>query len=282
LKFNVAWKSRVRGTYQSAGVFSNPAIQTAAARCCVLRVHAPGLPRFTAPPTMAAPSPGQPEPTPAAEQELVRRLVGGDQRAWEEFVGRYQNLVWTCVRRTAERYRLNPSTADLEDTVAEVFAALLERDCSALQRFQGRCSLATWLIVITRRRCLRRVRKRRPRPIALPDGDVSAVTTEAGDPLADLIRAEDQQFVRSAFDRLSAADRHVLELHHHQKLGYAEISRALGISMNSVGPRIHRAQQRLRKLLERRAVGDAQGTDHVDGTAAVAGTGRNRTEWEHG
>jgi RNA polymerase sigma-70 factor (ECF subfamily) len=246
------------------------------------RAHAPGLPRFTAPPTMAAPSPGQPEPTHTAEMNLVGRLVGGDQQAWGEFVGRYQNLIWTCVRRTAERYRLNLSTADLEDTVAEVFAALLERDCAALRRFQGRCSLATWLIVIARRRFLRRVRKRRPRPIPLADGDVSAVTTEPGDPLEDLIRAEDQQFVRSAFDRLSATDRHVLEMHHHQKLGYAEISRALGISMNTVGPRIHRAQQRLRKLLERRAVGDAQATDRVGGTAAVAGTGRNRTELEHG
>ncbi len=245
------------------------------------RAHAPGLPRFTAPPTMATPPPGQPEPTRAAELELVRRLVAGDQGAWEEFVGRYQNLVWTCVRRTAERYRLNPSTADLEDTVADVFAALLERDCAALRRFQGRCSLATWLIVIARRRCLRRVRKRRPRPIPLAGGDVNAVT-EAGDPLGDLIRAEDQQSVRSAFDRLSATDRHVLEMHHHQKLGYAEISRELGISMNSVGPRISRAQRRLRKLLERRAVGDAQAADRVDGTAAVAGTGRNRRELEHG
>jgi RNA polymerase sigma-70 factor (ECF subfamily) len=246
------------------------------------RGHAPGVPRFAAPPTMAAPSPGQPEPTPAAELELVRRLFAGDQRAWEEFVGRYQNLVWTCVRRTAERYRLNLSTADLEDTVAEVFAALLERDCSALRRFQGRCSLATWLIVISRRRCLRRVRKRRPRPMPLPDGDASAVTTEAGDPLVDLIRAEDQRFVRSAFDRLSATDRHVLEMHHHQKLGYAEISRELGISLNSVGPRIHRAQQRLRKLLELRAAGKAQGTDRVDGTSTVAETRGNGTELEHG
>ena len=246
------------------------------------RAHAPGLPRFAAPSTMAALPPGQPEPTPAAELELVRRLVGGDQGAWEEFVGRYQNLVWTCVRRTAERCRLNLSTVDLEDTVADVFAALLERECAALRRFQGRCSLATWLIVIARRRCLRRVRKRRPRPMPLPAGDASGMTTESCDPLAGLIRAEDQQFVRSAFDRLSAADRQVLELHHHQNLGYAEISRELGISMNSVGPRIHRAQQRLRKLLERRAVGDAQPTDRVDGTATVAGTGQNRTELEHG
>lgn len=212
----------------------------------------------------------------------MRRLVGGDQRAWGVFVTRYQRLVWTCVCRTSERYRLNLSTADLEDTVADVFAALLERHCAALRRFEGRCSLATWLIVIARRRCLRHVRKRLPRPVPLADRDgASAELTRGGDPLEDLIRREDQQLVRTAFDRLSPADRRVLEMHHYQKLGYAEIGRELGIAMNSVGPRIHRAQQRLRKLLEPRGTAAAQRPEIPKGAPTVAESAGNRAELEH-
>jgi RNA polymerase sigma-70 factor (ECF subfamily) len=231
---------------------------------------------------MAATARGQPEPTPAAELELVRRLVGGDQRAWGEFVTRFQRLVWTCIRRTSERYRLELSTADLEDTVADVFAALLERDCAALRRFEGRCSLATWLIVISRRRCQRRVRKRFHRPVPFTDGDGTAAKLAAEvDPLEDLIRREDQQLVRIAFDRLSPADRRVLELHHHQQLGYAEIGRELGIAMNSVGPRIHRAQQRLRKLLEPRGTAAAHHPEIPAGAPTVAESAGNRAELEH-
>jgi len=33
-------------------------------------------------------------------------------------------------------------------------------------------------------------------------------------------------------------------------LSYAQISRDLGISINSVGPKLQRAQQRLRRLME--------------------------------
>jgi len=35
-----------------------------------------------------------------------------------------------------------------------------------------------------------------------------------------------------------------------QKLSYAEIGRQLGITENAVGPKLHRAQQRLKKIMQ--------------------------------
>jgi len=231
---------------------------------------------------MTVPSEAKSDPAPDAELDLVRRLVDGDPAAWEEFVLRYQNLVWTSVRGAAQRYRLPLSTADLEDTVADVFAALLERDCAPLRRFQGRCSLATWLIVIARRRWLRRFRKSVPRTAPLFDDSVAASETAGGaDPLENLIRREHQQQVRNALDHLSSADRHVLELYYQRKLSYADIGCELGISANSVGPRIHRAQKRLRRLLERGTGATPETHDAPADVSIVAATDGNRAELEH-
>jgi RNA polymerase sigma-70 factor (ECF subfamily) len=192
------------------------------------------------------------------ERDLVRRLVVGDRDAWVEFVRRYQNLVWACVRRTARRCRLVLPEPELEDMAAEVFATLIDRDYAALRRFEGRCSLASWLAVIARRRCLRRLRDRLPRPSHLPaDAGGEPVAADSHDPLATLVRQEDAQRLSGAMHELNDADRRVLHLYYQEQLEYADIARRLGIATNSVGPRIHRAQQRLRRLLERRTEADS-------------------------
>jgi predicted DNA-binding protein YlxM (UPF0122 family) len=67
--------------------------------------------------------------------------------------------------------------------------------------------------------------------------------------LADLIRREDILHLRHTLNRLSESDRRVLQLYYIENLAYAEISRRLSISVNTVGPKLHRAQQRLKRLL---------------------------------
>ncbi len=186
----------------------------------------------------------------------MRRLVAGDRDAWVEFVRRYQNLVWACVRRTARRCRLVLPEPEQEDMAADVFAALIDRDYAALRRFEGRCSLASWLAVIARRRCLRRLRERLPRPSHLST-DTEPVAVDSHDPLAALVRQEDAQRLSDAMQQLNDADRVVLHLYYQEQLEYADIGRRLGIATNSVGPRIHRAQQRLRRVLERRTEADS-------------------------
>lgn len=55
--------------------------------------------------------------------------------------------------------------------------------------------------------------------------------------------------VRSALQRLSAADREVLVLRHHLELTVAETADQLGCSQEAVKSRTHRAAGRLRALL---------------------------------
>ena len=50
--------------------------------------------------------------------------------------------------------------------------------------------------------------------------------------------------------QLKQTDRLALVMYFDQKLSYAEIGRALGITENAVGPKLHRAQKRLRKLMK--------------------------------
>jgi len=189
------------------------------------------------------------------ERRLIAALVARDRNAWSEFVERFQGLVYARVARTALEFNGRLDRSAIEDIRAEIFTALIENDFASLRRFEGRSSLATWLAIIARRTCLKWLHKSSQRQEQanqriddLPQENITA--GGSADILAALIQAEDGRQLRTMLNRLNDGDRSVLRMFFMDGLSYAQISRDLGISINSVGPKLQRAQQRLRRLME--------------------------------
>ena len=186
---------------------------------------------------------------------MVAALIARDRSAWSEFVERFQGLVYARVARTALEFSRHLDRSAIEDISAEIFAALVENDFASLRRFEGRSSLATWLAVISRRSCLKWMQKwsqRQERANQRIDDvrqdDIAGGGSE--DILAAMIQTEDRLRLRTMLNRLNDGDRSVLRMFFLDGLSYVEISRNLGISINSVGPKLQRAQARLRNLME--------------------------------
>ena len=59
----------------------------------------------------------------------------------------------------------------------------------------------------------------------------------------------DAAIVETAMAQLVEADRMVLRLFYFERQSYAQISQRMGLSINTIGPKMKRAQQRLRKIL---------------------------------
>jgi RNA polymerase sigma factor (sigma-70 family) len=59
------------------------------------------------------------------------------------------------------------------------------------------------------------------------------------------------RLIREAKERLAARDRLILTMFYEDDASLSEIALALGVSYNSVRPLILRAQERLRKALDR-------------------------------
>lgn len=180
------------------------------------------------------------------DRELIKRLVRGDANAWQQFVVKYQRLVLSRIRNTMAQFGRESDHALAEDICADAFALLLANDCAQLQRFEGRSKLSTWLDVVTRRICLRklsRVSKQSARIVG--NADLETVAGPAGDdPTVD-----DTRDLKLAMSQLSGPDRQVLELFYFEHRTYAQIATDLQLSINTVGPKLKRAQQRLRKIL---------------------------------
>ncbi len=142
---------------------------------------------------------------------------------------------------------------EAEDAAQEAFVKI-DR---SLEGFRGESSLSTWIYRIATNTAMDHFRK--------PSTKQSLHSTEESDlpsdedagpvddrPLLDtlLIRKDMNECIRGIVDSLPENYRTVLVLSEFEGLANAEIAEVLGISLDTVKIRLHRARTRLRKELE--------------------------------
>ena len=192
------------------------------------------------------------------ERRLIVRLLAGESEAWSEFVDRYQRVVFARVNQVLVRYGKCIETNEADDVVADLFTSLLANNMRMLRRFEHRSTLTTWLTIIAHRMSLRAAMKSKRKTTKIheldPQTPIQSIEQLAVDPaenpLARLMSTENRSKIRHQLTMLKDADKQVIELFHFEKLSYREIALRMGMSENSVGSRLTRAQRRLRQLME--------------------------------
>lgn len=185
------------------------------------------------------------------DRHLVARLLTGQEDSWQHFVLKYQSPLAQFVNRQLQATDQNNRSHDLEDILAEVFTIIVQDDFAALQRFEFKCRLSTWLLVIAKRVCWRHFKRnhrfRQPRNGQASKYEILANLTAP--PRLETYDSETIATVRNQLLQLAQLDRELLEMHYFEQLDYRAIAQRLGLSVNSIGPKLHRAHVRLKKLM---------------------------------
>jgi len=169
---------------------------------------------------------GHDDPAAAA---LCTRAAAGDQGAWDEVVERYAPMVWSI----CTRFRL--SDRDLEDVAQNVWLLLVDQ----LGKLPEPAALAAWLAATTRRECLRVATASRGLEPLEPDARVTG---------EEVIMAERNAALRAALAELPASCQPLMDmLVSDPPYSYAQISTALGIPVECIGPRRARCLERIRE-----------------------------------
>ncbi len=187
------------------------------------------------------------------EREFIQRLLQRDQRSWDEFLSRYNKLIVSRILAACRECGNSPRPDLVEECGAEVMAVLFQGDLSSLRQFKGRSKLSTWLAVIVRRTTLDVLRRQRKASEKICPNDSQFDIATVPDTLPENALddpAREHKHLQDCMAQLKDGDRRALELYFDQKLSYAEIGRQLCISENAVGPKLHRAQQRLKKIMQ--------------------------------
>ena len=173
------------------------------------------------------------------DRELLQRCLDRAPRAWQDFVDRFLGLVIHVANHTAKSRGINLGDASREDLVSEVFLCVIAKDFAVLRRFRRNCSLATYLTVVSRRVIIRRM-------IALQHRQPAGGDVNQASQLDPPSRIENQDEVHKLMQRLDPKEASIVRLYHLEGKTYAEISRVVGITENSIGPVLTRARAKMR------------------------------------
>jgi RNA polymerase sigma-70 factor (ECF subfamily) len=169
------------------------------------------------------------------DREIVAQVVGGRTSDYRWIVERYQQPVF--------RFACNMlgNQHDSEDITQEVFVAAFDNLAAYDSR---RSSLLTWLLTITRNRCINWWKRQRSRTTGEP-----IVVVDDQLPEANAMQREFWEELDGALKSLPLDQKTVFVLAEIEQLPYAEIAIVEQTTLGTVKSRLHRAKQKLRQLL---------------------------------
>lgn len=183
--------------------------------------------------------------TPEEQLQWIERARGGDARAFDLLVRQHQRRI----HRLA--LHLTGSGGDADDVTQETFF----RAYRAIERFDGRAEIFTWLYRICVNVALN-VRRSRKRVVSdLDDPRVPEPVAEGENPGVSAERAQAYRALAGAMDKLSESLRVTLVLACVEQIPYKDIAQVLGCSEGTVAWRVHEARKRLRDALPDEVIG---------------------------
>ena len=181
------------------------------------------------------------------DRNLLERCLQCKPRAWEDFVDRFIGLVTHVVNHTASARSIRLAREDRDDLCAEVFLAVIKNDFMVLRNYRGQSSLATYLTVIARRIVVKEMLARKTMA-RLDNASEGNTAQDVPDPHADVEqRVSDREEVERLLAGLQGTEAEVVRMYHLEGKSYQEISSAIGMPENSIGPVLSRARNKMRR-----------------------------------
>lgn len=186
-------------------------------------------------------------PTMAGEKNLVAAAIQGDTDAFEVLALRHRRIVMAMMRR------MTGSLEEAEDLTQQA----LMKAFAKIATFGGRCSFSTWLVSIAMNEARMWGRKawksREVRMSELCKNESLDIQVEFTDsrpgPEATYFEKELKRLLFSELKRLTPAIRVAVQVCDLEERPSEEVAPVLGISVNAVKSRRHRARAILRSRM---------------------------------
>lgn len=170
------------------------------------------------------------------DQELIEAARAGDRAALERLLARQEGRVF----RFAMKMCREPE--DAKDILQETLLAMAK----GIGEFRGDASLSTWLFTVARSFCVKKHRRAALETVPLDESIAERVPEPSA--AADH-RVENEQALDDAIASLDPMYREVLVLRDMEGMTAPEVASVLGIGVDAVKSRLHRARVAVRARL---------------------------------
>lgn len=177
------------------------------------------------------------------DNEIISKVLGGDQQAYAILVDRYQNYVFTL------SLRFTKNREDAEEVSQDIFIKAYR----ALADFKGNSKFSTWLYTIVNNTCISFLRKKKLQAHSLDTEGVFELADSQDSGLrANMVEQKSKvSMVNRAISLLNPDDAEIITLFYKSEQSLDEIAQILGVESNAAKVRLHRARTRLKEKMEK-------------------------------
>lgn len=174
--------------------------------------------------------------------QLIRRILLGDNEAFSTLVQKHQKGVHALVWRKVGDFHF------AEEVTQDVFLQVYKN----LPKLKDPSQFAGWLYVITDRLCIRWFRRNKARmqsleATPLEEVERSSYTHYVVEQRETETIEHHHEIVKKLLAKLPESERTVMTLYYLGEMTSQEISKFLGVSVNTITSRLQRGRERLRK-----------------------------------
>ena len=190
------------------------------------------------------------------DAQLIRRILSGDDDAFDTLVRRHQKGVHALVWRKVSDFHY------AEEITQDAFLQAYKK----LSTLKNPNQFAGWLYVIANRLCINWLQRHKPAMQSLEDTPVEEIEESSYAHYTSEQRETEgtehrHEIAEKLLSKLPESERTVMTLHYLGEMTAKEISKFLGVSVNTITNRLWRARKRLREdqeLLVQEVLGGVQ------------------------
>jgi len=179
---------------------------------------------------------------PEDEKNLIELLKKRDERAFELFVRKFQNMVFSLALRFLGNYQ------EAEDITQEIFITVFKQ----IDTFRGESSVSTWLYRISVNHCKNRMKYLARRQTVrerdsaeqsqLQNRESGFLSSKPDRPDLVLEARETESMINSALEGLDEDHRTILLFRELENLSYSQIAEIMQLEEGTVKSKLHRAR----------------------------------------
>ena len=177
--------------------------------------------------------------------QLIRRILSGDDTAFETLVQKYQGSIHALAWRKIGDFHIAEEIT--QDTFLQVY--------KNLSQLRNPNQLLGWMYVIANRLCLKWLEKNKSVTQSLEDTPVEEIerasyTHHIAEQRETERTEQHHELVKKLLAKLPESERTVVTLYYLGRMTTKEISKFLGVSVNTITSRLQRARKRLQEQQE--------------------------------
>jgi RNA polymerase sigma-70 factor (ECF subfamily) len=192
--------------------------------------------------------------------ETIQQAIQGDEKAFEVLYEKYISTI----------LYYSKILLDTEEDVYDVAQDVVIKLYTAIRSLKSPYAFYSFMLQVTKNTCISYNRKMRLRRHESLEHAEDLQLDEESMPEAIYEKKELGEHVRESINKLPEKQRLALFMYYYRGLSYKEISKEMGITLQSVGANITRARQALAKLLDTNMAEDESPFKDVALGAAVA------------